>query len=435
MIEGIRILDWLLYALTDYILYIPLVFFPFRRRLRYSKPLSYGSLALISLGYVFLVWCLIKGVSPGWITILSVIVGCSTMFWGLKVHPGKCLTVLLMEYSNASFIAVTAKNLEMYFFPERIHTLYGWTHSAFIMIGVVLLYLFDYLVTWKMLEPVINDPKESRAWDYIWITPFSFYIVWFIYTYSSESYLLAIPENIIILSMLIVLEVGSMATYFIILQLLHYESEKARLEYQEELNQSQYKRLKERIDETRKSRHDLRHHFLVLETLAKEENLQGIREYLGQFSEKQAGDDVLIYCEHFAANALFSYYSRQAEEEGVQYAVRCNIASELGISDKDLTIILGNLLENAMNACRRVQDQEQLIRVLGRYEDAGLLLRIENTALSAPSADAAGRYRSTSHAGYGTGIESVETIVQKYNGTMRMDFNGGIVSITIMLMV
>ncbi|MDO4634247.1 MAG: ATP-binding protein, partial [Eubacteriales bacterium] len=239
----------------------------------------------------------------------------------------------------------------------------------------------------------------------------------------------------IILAMLAFFEAGSLVTYFIILQLLYYEGEKSRLEYQEVLNQSQYKNLSRRIDETRKARHDIRHHFLVLDTLAKEEDLPGIRNYLSQFAEKQASSSVLVYCEHFATNALLSYYSEQAEEEGIKFSAKCNIPSEIGISNKDLTIILSNLLENAMNACRKVTDAERMIQMTGRYEDAGLTLRIKNTSLAAPKVDKNGRYISTSHSGYGVGVESVQAIVKKYNGAMKMDFDGEVVSVSIMLMV
>ncbi len=423
------------YALVDYIAYIPLVFFPFRKKLRYSRILSYSALILISAGFLVLGIGLVNGF-PAWLVpVVSVTAAVAVMYWGLDVQPAKWITVLLMEYCNASFIAVSAKSLEMFFFPERIHTLYGWTHSVFILIGVILLTLFDYFVTWKRLNPIIEDPTESKAWNYIWITPFSFFIVWFIYTYSSNSYIHAVPEEPIILLMLVFFEIGSMITYFILLQLLYYESEKSRLEYQEILNQSQYKNLSARIDEARKSRHDVRHHFLVLDTLAKEGDLQGIRDYMSQFSEKQASENVLVYCEHFATNALLSYYSEQAMGEGTEFSAKCNLPSEIGVSDKDLTIIFSNLLENAINACRKIEEGNKVIRVVVRYEDAGLTMIIKNSSIAAPQMDKNGKYLSTSHSGYGVGIESVQTIVNKYNGVMKIDFDGNVVSVSIMLMI
>ncbi len=423
------------YALVDYIAYIPLVFFPFRKRLKHSRILSYSAMILISVGFLVMGVGLANGF-PAWLVpVVSTAAAVGVMNWGLDVHPGKCATVLLMEYCNASFIAVTAKNLEMFFFPDRIHTLYGWTHSILILIGVLILTVFDYFVTWKILSPIIEDPSESKVWNYIWVTPLSFFIVWFIYTYSSHSYLYAEPENPIILTMLVFLEIGSMITYFILLQLLYYESEKSRLEYQEVLNQSQYKNLSARIDEARKSRHDVRHHFLVLDTFAKEGYLQGIRDYMDQFSEKQASENVLVYCEHFATNTLLSYYSEQAKDEGVDFSVKCNLPSEIGISNKDLTIVFSNLLENAIQACRKIEAGNKTVRTVVRYEDAGLTLIVKNTSIAAPQVDKNGRYLSTSHSGYGVGIESVQTIVNKYNGVMKIDFDGEIVTVSIMLMI
>ncbi len=431
----IKIEEWMLYALTDYIAYMPLIFFPFRKRLRHTKIVTYSALFVIAIGYIFLIHAMVTGVPPWLISLVSVFAAIGTMIWGLDVHPGKSMTVMLMEYCNASFIAVMAKSLEMYFFPESLHTLYRWTHSLFILIGVIALYFFDYFFTWKILEPTIGSPDEGKAWNYIWITPLSFYMVWFIYTYSSNSYLNAVPEDPIIITMLLFFEVGSLVTYFILLQLLYYESEKSRLEYQELLNRSQYKNLNSRIEEARKARHDVRHHFLVLESLAKENDVQGILDYLNQFSEKHSSDNVLVYCEHFSANALLSYYSQQAKNEQVKFSAKCNIPTEIGITDKDLTIILSNLLENAMHACLKVTDRPRQIQVICRYEDVGLTLIIKNTSMEAPRTDHSGRYISTSHKGYGIGIESVQTIVKSYNGMMHLDFDGEDVSVSIVLMV
>ncbi len=115
--------------------------------------------------------------------------------------------------------------------------------------------------------------------------------------------------------------------------------------------------------------------------------------------------------------------------------MKCNIPSEIGISNKDLTVILGNLLENAMNACRNIQDEKRSIQIIGRYQDAGLALLIKNTSMTEPKRDSTGRYISTSHSGHGVGIESVQTMVKKYNGVMDMKFDGEMVSVSIMLMV
>ncbi len=430
-----RILDILCYAMVDYIAYIPLVFFPFRKKMRYATWLSMLSMVGIAGAFIVMTAALVDGLPTWLVPIISVTLSIVTMTWGLDVHPGKCMMVLLMEYSNASFIVVVAKNLEVHFFPNRQHLMYCWTHSVFILIGVIGLFIFDYFITWKMLDQIINMPRESSAWNYIWITPLSFYLVWFIYVYTSNSYLNAVPEDPFVLIMLAFFEGGSVVTYFILLQLISFESENARLEYQEELNQSQYQHLSRRIDEARKSRHDIRHHFLIIDALAKEGNIQGIKEYLVQFSASHVHDDVLVYCKHFATNALFSYYSQQAKDEGFEFFVQCNLPSEVAFPDKDLTVIFGNLLENAMNACRKVKDQKAGISVNCKYDGASLAFIIKNTSSETPKKDKNGVFLSTSHSGRGIGIESVKTIVEKYHGIMQIQYENAIFSVSIMIPV
>ncbi len=428
-----RIMNLLFYAIANYIAYIPLVYVPFRNRLRHSKKLTYTVITLIGIGFIALAIVSSCGMPGYFVPIVSVCGAFALMVWGLDAHPGKCATVLLMEFSNASFIQVMAKNAEMMLFPNRTFQLYGWTHSLLILMGVILLALFDYFVTWKVLDQVIHMTHDSRAWNYIWVTPLSFYLVWYIYIYVSYSYRNSVPEKPMILVMLLFLEMGSMATYFTLMRLLSYEGETARLEYQEKINQAQYRSLNHRIEEARKSRHDLRHHFLLLDTMAKEGNLEGVQDYLLQFSEKHARPDVLVYCDHYATNALLSYYAKEAENAEIEFFVKCQLPEETGIPNKDLTIILGNLIENAMNACKKIEDRTAGISINIRHDGTSILIMIKNTAEEAPKKDTNGRYLSSSHAGYGVGLESIKSITEDHHGVMNVEYLDHVFSVSIII--
>ncbi|KIR02587.1 Membrane associated histidine kinase-like ATPase [Lachnospiraceae bacterium TWA4] len=428
-----RYMDAILYALVNYIAYIPLVVYPFRKKFRYSNFVSYSIITVLSLGFIGMTIAVINGMPAPFIPVISVVVVTIVLYFGVKEHLGKTLMTFLIEYNNASFVTVIAKNVEIVVFPNRVHEMYGRTHSIFIFIGAILVYVFDGIYSEKIYNEMMEKPSDSKAWNYIWITPMSYFIFWMIYVSSSESYLNGTLEHIYILVLLVLFSICSFITYYVILQLIYYETEKSRLEYNELLSQAQYQNLSGRIEKARKARHDLRHHFLVINTMANEGNTEGIKNYMKEFSNQVADDHVLIYSPNYTVNALIFYYMQRAREFEIEFKLTCNVPEVVKFSDKDVTIILGNLLENALNACKEVTSQKPRIELNCQYDDTEFLLKIKNTTDKEPKIDFDGRYFSSSHKGHGIGIESVRTVVDSYQGFINIECEHHYFEVTIFM--
>ena len=72
------------------------------------------------------------------------------------------------------------------------------------------------------------------------------------------------------------------------------------------------------IEEARQARHDIRHHFVRLSTLAEQGDIEKIKEYLSAATGKISGYN-LHFCENQAVDSVFGYYSTIAERENIPF--------------------------------------------------------------------------------------------------------------------
>ncbi len=193
----------------------------------------------------------------------------------------------------------------------------------------------------------------------------------------------------------------------------------------EAVYQNQYSHMEGRIAEARKIRHDLRHHFLMIRQFLKDGQVEEVEEYIDRYYNALPFEEALVYCEHYATNALLTYYVAFAKEKGIPSEVALSMPKEIGIRTEDLTVVLGNLLENAVQAnLAGLSEQDDFvpwIRLKGNYDGDALIISIENASHKVAVRSSDGRFVSSKHAGVGIGVHSVQEMVEKYNGVFQVE--------------
>lgn len=91
-----------------------------------------------------------------------------------------------------------------------------------------------------------------------------------------------------------------------------------------------------------------------------------LREYLQSYKKTLPSDRAMIFCSHYAINALLLYFAQQAEDHHIDFSVSAKLPAQIGIPDNILSVLLGNLLENALEACLAFQDVPAGISVKAR---------------------------------------------------------------------
>ncbi|MBO4652541.1 MAG: GHKL domain-containing protein [Lachnospiraceae bacterium] len=349
------------------------------------------------------------------------------LFVALKERPGKVLFVFFVLYTLGSFISLVAKFIEIQWDRDMAWNGYRWTASVTILITIVVILIPATIFIHKDFRAVMGKEGDDSLWRYLWFIPFAFYLFWMQSFYSSESSTLEYaskPANILFIFSI---DVSVVFIFHMIVRLVldHNSLMKERaVNHTLEMQVMEYENLSARIAEVRRSRHDLRHHIAVLETIAESMDRQELLNYIDEFRVVHRLDDPLIYCENMTANAVIAYFSQVAVTQNTKYTVEFSLPDKVGISRNDISVLFGNLLENAIEAAVKLPEEKRLVEIKGGLINEGVLaFTVENTFLSAPKRRER-RFNSTKHEGLGIGTESVRDIVERYDGKILFETNG-----------
>ena len=209
--------------------------------------------------------------------------------------------------------------------------------------------------------------------------------------------------------------------------------------------------LQERIETTRKARHDLRHFQNAVADVASRGDVEAMRA-LSRELETVVDRDPLVWCENSSANAVIDFYVQKARDFGAVVEVHANVPQDCGFEDLKLYSLLGNLLENAVEALKSLAplgvgsegsaslegnaslggsaSQENMPPVLKIKVDATtgnkLVVDIRNTFAGDLVYSDDGVLMSTKHDGAGIGTENVRYLAENAGGFARFEEDEGL---------
>lgn len=217
--------------------------------------------------------------------------------------------------------------------------------------------------------------------------------------------------------------------------LLFWEIQKTEEEAQYKnllsIQQLQYRKFTDELDSFHRTQHDMRHHFRAIDSLLREGKNEEAAGYISECVSIIDSREQEIFCPDPLINALLQYYVGEARQSGI----RCEIHVRIGrcpIDSVDMTVLLGNCLENAVLSCLR-SEEPRLIRLNMRIVNSTLAILMENTC-SAVSFSRSVYQRENENGGYlpakaflsmgagGKGLESLEHSAARYGGTAEFRF-------------
>ena len=104
--------------------------------------------------------------------------------------------------------------------------------------------------------------------------------------------------------------------------------------------------------------------------------------------------------------------------EGIRFRCDAQIPTEISVHDSHLSVVLGNALQNALEACQRLSDKEErFIELLARVRGGFLILEVKNSFDGMVIYDSEGKIKSGKlEDDHGLGLESVADIAGQYHG-------------------
>jgi hypothetical protein len=186
-----------------------------------------------------------------------------------------------------------------------------------------------------------------------------------------------------------------------------------------ELQREEIVRIRQKVEQGRIYRHDMRHHLSVLEELADRENADGVRQYLGDMNKQLSSVEREDYCENATVNAVLAAYIGRAKQQDIRVTVKARIPQELPVDEIDICTILANALDNAVAACRENKNDRWIELNSALHDNGNFSIDIRNACDTPVEFDKDGMPVSRKGEEHGLGLKSINAVVQKYNGLLR----------------
>ena len=433
-----RIIEVSLYSILSFAPYLLLALYPFIGKFRFSK---FKTAVLVFLLCILqVIMGLLATFSPlknmGILSMGCIIIYGAFYFLAIKERPSKLIFVLLMISNFANMVTISSKCLEGMCFPLLAVQKHRWSFSVTsLLLLLIAVPLFYHFLKTQFKEAVTIQAQDG-VWNFLWIIPTTFYLFWFhsLYFNTLSSLELALqPMNTFFM---VIINLGAIFVYYSIARAMKELSNNMDLTiqvHQLSMQTLQYEKLQKSMEESKKDRHDFRQHIIILSSLLQSKNYDNLDDYLYSFLKVLPPDENILYCEHFALNAILSHYSQLALKQGIDFSCKLSAPQSMNIEDKDLTVLFGNLLENACDSCVNLPREQRFINIQGAMAThSSFVFTIDNPFVGSIQ-QKEGSYLSSKHKGFGVGIRSVQDIVGNYNGIAQFNIDDSMFCASIVL--
>ncbi len=229
--------------------------------------------------------------------------------------------------------------------------------------------------------------------------------------------------------LMLVIQLFAMASLFCILyaykrllQNFRLCTELSLLEQEEHSLNRYVEEAKANYEKTKSFRHDVKNHMTVLKELLLNGQTEEAVRYLADMEDLAETMSFPCSTNNPVVDVVIGSKLGLAKSMGIDVSCPLVLPAPCPVREIDLCMILANALDNAIHACKSMEDNgEKYICVMGRMQGDFMLLEVEN------SYDGSGSIRQ------GTGLSNIGAVAEKYHGTMNIKTQGTVFTISVLL--
>lgn len=195
--------------------------------------------------------------------------------------------------------------------------------------------------------------------------------------------------------------------------------------FQKNMMQQQYEEIKAVYLNMRGWRHDYHNHLQVLKAQMDQSEFLKARTYLDSLEEELRRVDTYVRSGNTMIDAVINSKVSLAVDKEIRIDCKAQVECQLSVSDVDLCIILGNILDNAIEACDQIETEKRFIRIYIAINGQQLYISVQNAAKEDLDFEEK-NYISKKRGNHGLGMKRVAAIIEKYEGYLKLSNEVGI---------
>ena len=202
----------------------------------------------------------------------------------------------------------------------------------------------------------------------------------------------------------------------------------------DQLLSMQYTNLNSRILESRQVRGNVRRSIDAMTESLNNKNYDKLRAQMMALRQQCT---TTSYSQDVVMSVTLDYFAQVCSNRGIHMNVNLQLPEDISniVNANDLIVILGNLLDNALDACKLQRHADRHITVSGNLYGKTLRFVVENTYEQPVVQAADGTYQSTKYNGPGAGLKMVQAIAGSYSGDVKIDHTNSLFQVTVTLNV
>lgn len=240
------------------------------------------------------------------------------------------------------------------------------------------------------------------------------------------------------LIMCISIIISIVLTYYFMLYMIDRFNYLARKRHEDEMYRKEmyykevyYSEVDKRNEYVHNLKHDMKNKLIELHYLLEKGDIQGVEGQLSLYCDELEKIDENSYCNNPIVDSVLRIKLGVAKSDKIKIDADIRIPKVMQLEHGDIGVLYGNLLDNAIEACRKVESDKRFIRIENKFTEGKLLLIVENSK----TGERNDSLKTTKRDNYshGRGIHSVRKVVEKYNGTVTFTDKGAIFEVSVML--
>ncbi len=203
--------------------------------------------------------------------------------------------------------------------------------------------------------------------------------------------------------------------------------------YQNDLVEKHFEEVDNMYRQTRGWRHDFKNHVQTMRAYLEMDEIGKLREYLNNLTEDYETVDTVLKTGNIMIDAILNSKISVLKNRGIRVDATAIVSKELAVSDVDLSVIIGNLLDNAMEACMKLPQEERFVRLYIDEVKDNLYIYVMNAADGTFKRSLKGYLTTKGKGDHGFGLQRIDKVVKKYKGYRNRQDEGNVFATEILL--
>lgn len=429
MQPSMNLIETIIFLTTSYMPFHVFAYIPFWNHLRLPKKLTICILAAEQILFTSIILILCHAGFPFATAqlIASPLYGI-LFFYLVKLNLGK---IAFLYIFTTDYIMI-AKGVAHYINSFLLKLPAYSYQSGIVMLLIFLITLPAMLHYIQSTAQLVFEIDAPQIWNTVWLLPLFNSIIVLLFTYPIEQ------GNLKALLSRVLLMICMFLVYHFLIRAIQQgqkqvitEEHSRSVDFLLKLQTEQYAINQQNIEETRRARHDLRYHWNVLQSYIDSGDFNALSAYIRKYGESMPMETPNRFCDNTAVNAILCFYAKKAAQQQIKMEVSFPMKEEACIPEPELCVLLGNLLENAVEACSACKEDRFINVHAKQLGESSLILTVDNTGLEPVRKGDA--FYSSKRPDFGLGTESVRAIARRYHGDARFEWKDGVFYASIML--